>query len=293
MTERQREKTMRALPIFRNAPLDIIPLHGGMTNYIYRLKCGQNQYVARFAPKDTSRLGLSRQNEISNQKEAARLGIGADVIAHYPGLRLLIVDYLPGDVLGPRTARRPETIRGVARMLGLLHRRGRIRGSQNGIALIENYLEHTRRLGGWMPAGMKDMRTLLARILRGLEGWSRDNPCHQDLMRNNVLITPAGEFKLLDWEYAARFDERYDLAFFAVRAKLDPSAELLLIDAHGGKDRNRTVRTFTAMKALVYLAEAAYDILQNRISKKPLNYKGEAEENWRQACVLARRLPLD
>lgn len=280
MTNKQREKIIRELPIFKNKTLNIKPLEGGMTNYNYLITEKNNKYVARFAPNTLNFLGLSRKREIHNYKSASKIGIGARVISHHSKHNLLIVEYLSGEILTQELARKPEVIKELAYMFKKLHKKkGTFAGKFDPITRAKKYIRLTEEKNGWFPKDFSKIKNEFNRIIKLVKPFSKKDPAHLDIMLGNVLVTQQGKTKLIDWEYASNADYRYDLAMLSVKAGFSQKEDEILAKMYHGKKYKKFMETLNAMKAIVYYAEASYGLLQNAISKKKIDYKKYVQAN--------------
>lgn len=252
-----------------------------MTNHNYLLEFEGKKYVARFAPPTSKILGLSRHREIYNYRSASKLDIGAKVVASYPKYNLLVVEYLAGKIMTPKIVRRPEMIKSLAKMLRTLHTKGNLKGSWDAITRARHYIHVAEKQRGWTPKNFSLIKKEFEQVCRAVQPFSKTDPCHTDLMLENIIITPQGNIKLLDWEYSSNADYRYDLAMLSVKGDFTEKEDELLASSYGKGGKNY-LKTRNATKALVYFAEASYGILQDAISKKKVNYRRYAEENIRE-----------
>ncbi|OHB20439.1 MAG: hypothetical protein A2939_04425 [Parcubacteria group bacterium RIFCSPLOWO2_01_FULL_48_18] len=271
---------LKTLPIWKGRKIKISPLKGGMTNHNYLVKMGKKIYVARFAPDTLKYLELSRPKEIYNYRIAFSLGLGARITAYYPRQRLLIIEYLPGKILTPKKAKTLLRIKKIAHLLRSLHRGPKLKGNLSSFDRIRRYISFAERRRIRLPKDINLHLETLTKIEERLEAGRKTTPCHLDLMLENILETPSGKLKLLDWEYSGNADPRYDLAMFSIKASLDLKKDEFLVKVYLGKNEPRFYEAMQIMKAVVYFAEGAYGLIQLAISKKKgIDYKKYADEN--------------
>lgn len=269
--------------LWKNRPITITPLHGGITNKNYLVRSGFAEYVARFAFPRNELLDINRKREIFNTKQAARLGLGPEFVDHLPKYRLLVVRFIEGMPLSEEVAQRPETIVAVGEMLQTLHSSGkRFRGKRNIFHNIEEYFVRAGRYSVWMPDNIAEYMGILHEIEVEL-CQPVLAPCHFDLMLENIIHTPDGKLKLIDWEYSAQGDPRFDIAMFALKASLGEPHEHLLLETYNKGHSSIYVmhKELQLMKAVVCLREASWGVLQNAISemKHEFDYKEYAEKH--------------
>lgn len=286
------QKCIESCPLWQgqHPTLSIQRLEGGTTNFNYLVSDGIRQYVARFAQKVSKSLGLDRGREVYNIGIAAKLAVASQVVAHYPEQNLLIVEYIPGEVITPEIARCSESIREMARILLDLHSAEKFEGVMNPIATIHEYIEIVRSRGGWMPDGIDASIGAINRIASEL-GISSANSCHLDLMMENIVKTDDG-FKLLDWEYSACSDYRFDLAMLSVKGQFSSEDDRLLASTYASDSTGELLHQIHLMKAIVFLREAAWALVQMGGSTIDFDYKQYAINHFEDYKKIAQSLPV-
>jgi thiamine kinase-like enzyme len=94
-------------------------------------------------------------------------------------------------------------------------------------------------------------------------------------MLGNIIDT-GKTLKLIDWEYSANSDPRFDLAMFSVKEGLSKRHDTMLLKAYGSKI---PPEQFAAMKAVVHFREGAWGLVQLAISEIPFDYRQYSKEN--------------
>ena len=199
-----------------------VPLGGGQTNSIYRVRFAGRECVVRLPGKDTALLGIDRETERAASLAAAAIGVGPEVLAARP---YLVTEFIgarpvPADEL---RARLPE----VAAMLRAIHAGPALPTEFSPFELTARYERTARERGGTIPASYPELRAA-ADAIESVMGGPRV-PCHNDLLTANFL-DDDGRLRLLDWEYAGMNDPHFDLANFASHHDLEPDAEVALLD---------------------------------------------------------------
>ncbi len=143
---------------------------------------------------------------------------------------------------------------------------------------IRNYIERAKKLKSWMPPRVEILLQQLGKVDIRLRKSMKLKPSHLDLMIEN-LIEAGNDIKLIDWEYSANADFRFDLAMFSFKGGLDKSGDELLIKTYYGKNRPELYAELQAMKAVVCFREASWAILQRAISPIQFDYKKYATEH--------------
>ena len=103
------------------------------------------------------------------------------------------------------------------------------------------------------------------------------------------VVRSGTTMKLLDWEYGANSDYRFDLAMLSAMGHYTQRHDRLLLREYGRRDQN-LYRDLQAMKAVVFFREAAWALLQLSSSKIRFDYKKYAAANLAKFCRTARKL---
>lgn len=244
-----------------------VPLDGGQTNAIYRVRFGGRDCVVRLPGKDTALLGIDRETELAASLAAARLGIGPEVVASEPCLVTAFVDGrpVPADEL---RARLPE----VAAMLRAIHAGPALPTEFSPFELTARYERTARERGGAIPAAYPELRAA-ADAIEPVMG-ERRVPCHNDLLTTNFL-DDGERLRLLDWEYAGMNDPHFDLANFASHHDLEPDAEEALLDSYG----SGTLARLRLMRLMAAFWEGMWGVVQATCSDLDVDYLGYAEQH--------------
>lgn len=262
------------------------PLRGGITNFNYLItdQRTNEKYVAHFSPKSQNLLGIDRRATLHNTRIAAEQGIGPEITKYFPQENLLILKYIPGKVFTKSTAQNKNNIRSLGRLLRKLHAGKRFKGQFNPFKTIDEYLQTARKIRAYVPENIRNLRNKLGAAEKSLGKYSLDYPCHLDLVLENVLKTNHG-IKLLDWEYSANSDCRFDLAMLSIRAEYNKKQEEFLLKSYG---RLLNQSQMKLMKAVVHFREAAWGLVQNSLSQINFDYKKYAQKNFHDFDRLVR-----
>lgn len=280
--ERDDVTLLRKIKLWKGRPITIQKLEGGITNRNYLVRSGLAGYVARFAFPLNHFLGIDRKREVINTTRAAHMGLGPEVVEHLPEHCLLIVNYIEGFVFDEQSAQTPDSILGVAKLLRKLHNEGpQFAGYRDVFKDIDGYIAETLRQNSWMPENMESCLNILWGIETML-GVKETTACHFDLMLGNIVDTGVG-LKLIDWEYSANGDSRFDVAMFALKASLTSEQEEVFLSEYNNKRHGHTVTAseLQLMKMVVCVREASWGTLQYAISpmKNDFDYKKYAIEH--------------
>lgn len=276
-------KILNTLPIWSGVKISVKRLYGGGTNDNFLVKVGKDKYVARFQGESQRKvLGLNRIREIYNAKVAHKLGIGAEVIAHYPNKGLLLVRYIEGRALQPKELRKKIMIRKIVNLLKRLHRGPNFKGKFSVIKSIEHFWKVARQDGKKSPwFGRTEAEKYKRCILILNKRKATFVPCHVDLVSIN-MISRGRILKIIDWDYSSMADPLFELAFISGWSSFNFEEDRLLLSLYFGFVDKKLEKEFYATKALVYLREAVWAHAQYKRSSVPFDYQSYLEKYIRQ-----------
>ncbi len=262
------------------APLDGAPseLDGGITNRNFRVKLGDLEYVVRRPGKDTELLGIDRDTEYLANDGAARLGLA-------PAVAAVLDDCLVTRFIWSHTLSSAELADGVeeiARSLRSFHDSSvRLPTRFSVPDLLEDYAAIVRRRGGELPADYGEAILTAARIAAALPV-VQERPCHNDLLAGNVIrAREDGRMLIVDWEYAGMGDPRFDLGNLSINNDFDEATDDRLLSAYYGERPSAQRRAqLKLMRVLSDAREAAWGVVQGRVSELDFDFAGYAREHF-------------
>ncbi|MFI5156418.1 MAG: phosphotransferase [Chitinophagales bacterium] len=211
MQEAKLRKILKGHPVL-GAINQIIPLRGGLTNKNYILESEQGRFVARVGGASSSFLGIDRDRERINTKQAHAAGIGPAVVANIPEENILIISWIEAKTLHAADfLSDPHLLARVAETLRKLHQGPAFEGIFHFPALRKHYLDLVRNFGYFLP---DDYLSFESQIL-DLEGWlSRQPeplvPCNNDLLAENFL-DDGKRIWIIDYEYSGQNEASFEI----------------------------------------------------------------------------------
>jgi thiamine kinase-like enzyme len=254
-----------------------VALTGGITNRNFRALLGGRAYVVRLHGAQTDVLGIDRESERAANEAAAQLGIAPAVAAH--GAGFLVTEYVTCSALdAPGVAARAAD---VARALRAFHDSGtRLRARFDVQSLLGEYAREVAERGGALPESYARAQRAAARIAGAL-GDEHERPCHNDLLAGNVIATDDGRVQIVDWEYAGMGDPYFDLGNVSVNNDFDADAEERLLRAYLEDEPTQAQRArLKLMRVLSDAREAAWGVLQGRISELEFDFEAYARDHF-------------
>ena len=284
------EPLLRTIPELDSGELVIAPLGGGITNHNYLVTVAgrTDRVVVRVPGRDTHLLGIDRDAEVAATRSAAAIGIGPEVVAYLAADGLLVTRYLPGRVLEPADLSTPGVLMRLARALRTLHAGPALAGVFDPIATARTYVDRARDRGVVpthlaLEADRVAERIAATHLLDDFE----PAPCHNDLLAPN-LIDDGDTIRIVDWEYAAMGDPRFDLANLVANNELaGPAVESLLTAHDGHPPDERRLAQLTLMRVLSDFREAAWGVLQQAISSLDEDFVAYADRHFERMLTVA------
>lgn len=283
------EALVRRVPGWQDHPIELSPLHGGITNTNYVALVDGVSAVVRVPGERTELLGIDRANEAEAALRAAELGIGPAVLGKLPEIGTLITVLVPGRHLEPTpfTHRLPD----VVRLLRAFHDSGPLRGAFPIHRVVEWHARDASSYGVVPPVSYGRLHQQSRRIEQAFAAAPLPTvPCHNDLLPGNVLFED-GEDRvwLLDFEYAGMNDRFFDLGNLSVNCGLDTAGDAELLTLYfGGVTPSRLAR-LNLMKMMSEFREGMWAVVQQAISTLDTDFVAYAHERLSNCERLAAR----
>lgn len=242
--------TIPALAGFRGRPERL----GGLTNRVFRL----GDHVLRLPGAGTADY-IDRANEAVAAHEAARAGVGPEVIHADAATGIMVTRFMPDTVtMTPEGFRsRPGAPGRAGEAFARLHRSGaRFPFRFELFAMIDDYLRVLSTKDVAPPPGYHDVVAESAAVRRALDRAAvTPVACHCDPLCENFLDT-GGRMWIVDWEYSGMNDPMWDLGDLSVEAGFGSDQEEEMLTAYFGgpapdPERGRMV-VFKAMCDLLW-----------------------------------------
>ena len=200
---------------------------GGLTNRGACFVTPAGRFAVRLAWPDPGG-AVDHEAAVAAARWAGAAGIGANLLFADPARGLTVSRWLDGEPVSP------ALLASNAAAAGALLRQ--VHGASPGwgrpvdyAALLAAYAEHAGPAAALTPA----QADVLGSVVVALGASTiAPVPSHGDPVPANWLVAPQG-LRLIDWDYAARHDPAWDLAWLAREAGFDPAAEEALLAGYG------------------------------------------------------------
>lgn len=273
-----KEERVRRLPLW-SGPVEIAPLHGGLSNESFTARDATGRYVVRIG-SDYPFHHVERRRELMTARAAARAGFAPEVVYAEPGV--MVSRFIDGVAYGE-----PEVRANLAEIAGFIRRfHTETARHVTGAGFIFWPFHVIRDYAHTLAAGGARLAAELPRYLdlaERLEAVQTPMPIvfgHHDLLPAN-FIHDGARLWLIDFEYAGFGTPMFDLAGIASNAGFDPAqTEALLAAYFGGPPGPEIRRGNAAMQCASLLREAMWSMVSELHLDAPgVDYVAYTAEN--------------
>jgi thiamine kinase-like enzyme len=210
---------------------------GGLTNLVFRVDCGGEQYCLRVPGKGTEEY-INRTNEGQAAREAARVGVSPDIIHFDAKSGVMVTRFIDGAVtMSPANFKSREgSVARAAQALAKLHRSdAKFNFRFDLFAMIDDYLKILATKDVDLPEGYHDVVREAEGVRSALDAHpAKLAACHCDPLCENFLDTPDRMW-IVDWEYSGMNDPLWDLGDLSVEGVFSEAQDAELMRAYFGR----------------------------------------------------------
>jgi thiamine kinase-like enzyme len=271
-----------AAELWPDAPAEIQPIPGGITNENFKATVGADSYVVRVFGERAEMLLIDRAVECRITKLAAELGVGPELITAQIDRGVLVTRYIPGGTVSAERMRDTDVLRQVADTLRKVHAVPDDLGNLDPFRDTRYYRDQVASYGVPVHPDYTAGIALAAEI-EGLVDYTQCGLCHSDLLSANFITAPDGIY-LVDWEYAGKGDPLFDLANMSVNHAFAPEQDAMFLELYQGTADEVDLAKIRVMRFVSAIREAGWSYLQTAISTLPVDFGGYAD-----ACLANMR----
>lgn len=277
-------EAMQSIPMLAGYDGSITRL-GGMTNLVYRV----GDWCLRVAGKGTEEY-IDRGNESVASQEAARVGVGPDILHVDPATGLMVSRFIDG-----ATTMSPDAFKSISGAPGRagkafrrLHDSGAVFPVRFELfAMIDDYLAILSTKDVTLPegyhAGLQEAETVRKALA------AHPLPivaCHCDPLCENFLDT-GERMWIVDWEYSGMNDPMWDLGDLSVEAEFDAAQEEAMIRAYFGGEPKPTERgRIVIYKAMCDLLWTLWGLIQLANDNPAADFRAYADGRFARCRAL-------
>ena len=232
----QAREVVRGLKMFwclDDSDIEITRL-GGLTNLVFRVDHGGEQYVLRIAGKGTEEY-INRANEAQAARATAKAGVSPDVLYADPATGVMVTRLIDAAItMSPENF---KSIAGAPGRAGLAFRKLHTSGAKFDFrfelfSMIDDYLEILAAKAVDLPPGYHDVVRNSEAVRTALKAHPLPlAACHCDPLCENFLDT-GKRMWIVDWEYSGMNDPMWDLGDLSVEGQFTPAQDEEMIQAY-------------------------------------------------------------
>ena len=262
-----------------NGPLDIEPLHGGLSNESYTVACGGEKYVVRFGT-DYPFHHVVREREVMTARAAHAAGFAPEVVHAEPGI--MVSRFIEGHTYDGEDVRRNREE--IARLMRRFH--SGLPAHVSGAGFIFWVFHVIRDYAHTLKRGKSRFESELPRYLdlvEKLETVQAPLPIcfgHHDLLPAN-FIHDGTRLWLIDFEYAGFGTAMFDLAGITSNAGFsEAEAGELLAAYFEAAPSAEILQSHAAMQCASLLRESMWSMVSELHLNAPgVDYEAYTAEN--------------
>lgn len=225
----------------------IVPLPGGIANRSWLLEATDCKLVLRVPVEATAELGVDRASEYAVLLAAASAGLAAPLVYFDVASGLMLAEFLTGRIWTRTDTHDERCVQRLAASLKRLHAVEPPAAARrlDYAELLAGYRRSLDTTHGLRSRASGAFDRDAGRCLDTVRAQTQPAVlCHNDVHRRNIV--DGKSLWLIDWEYAAVGDGRYDLASFACYHELDAGERQFLLEAYDRPAATRLAQTFDA-----------------------------------------------
>ena len=246
---------------------------GGLTNLVFQVDQGGEQYVLRLPGKGTEEY-INRANEAQAAREAAIAGVSPDVLYADVAAGIMVTRLIDDAVT--MSPEKFKTIPGTPARAGEAFRK--LHGSAAKFSfrfelftMIDDYLKVLSSKEADLPEGYHDIVREAETVRAALNARPLPNAaCHCDPLCENFLYT-GKRMWIVDWEYSGMNDPLWDLGDLSVEGQFTPAQEEEMIRAYFAGEPSAAERgRIVIYKAMCDLLWTLWGLIQHA-NKNPVD----------------------
>jgi thiamine kinase len=260
------------IPLFQTANVMPRVLAGSKTNRMVAVKKGDEEYVVRFTHTNSRHLGLDHDSEYAILQVASEQGLAPRPIYWSRRASVLVTSFVSGEHLAIGHHYTPDQLRMLAEQLQRVHQlpvRAKGRNVFESISFMENTISR-RGLENPVrhPRVQAKVNSIISQLLMSYQPYKL---CHNDVWSGNILW--SDKVILLDWEFAAFGDPRFDLASFIEIEGLTEYETSEFLTQYFSHHLTQHDISMVRMNQVVVLYRAAlYAVIQEKFSRLTSEY---------------------
>jgi|SRR5687768_13949808 len=277
------QEVVTKIPDWKNKPVLISPLSGGLTNSNYKVEVDGTPYFVRVPGESTELLAVNRDNEYHNSKAAHEAGVGPKVLYHLPEYNVMVLEFLNGKTMSKDSLNEPGMPTRIAQAIKKLNAGPRFLMDFNMFRLTEFYLQICQERDIKIPDGYLDRMSIVVQIENAMSVNPLPTvPCNNDLLAENY-IDDGEQLWLIDYEYSGNNDPTFELGNTCQEMQFNDHQINELCAAYFGE---ATKDKIARMKLNMIMSDVGWGLwaaIQAKISTIDFDFWSWAVERWGRA----------
>ena len=268
---------------WKNKPVSIQPLSGGLTNTNYKVEVDGTPYFVRVPGESTDLLAIDRANEVHNSMAAEQANVAPKVLYHLPEYSVMVLEFLTGKTMSKDSLNADGMPTRMAKVIKKLHGGPRFLLDFNMFRLTEYYLQICAERDIPIPDGYRERMSTVARIEQAMNVKPLATvPCNNDLLAENY-IDDGRQLWLIDYEYSGNNDPTFELGNTCQEMQFNDEQIAEVCAAYFGE---ASADKIARMKLNMIMSDVGWGLwaaIQENISTIDFDFWGWAIERWGRA----------
>ena len=279
------EEVVAKIPEWKDKPVSITPLSGGLTNSNFKVEVDGMPYFVRVPGASTELLAINRENEYYNSKAAHEAGVGPNVLYYLPESSVMVLEFLNGMTMSRDSLNEPGMPTRMTQAIKKLHAGPRFLTDFNMFRLTEYYLQICDEHSITIPEGYLERMPTISTMEQAMSVKPLATvPCNNDLLAENY-IDDGKQLWLIDYEYSGNNDPTFELGNTCQEMQFSNAQIAEVCAAYFGyAARDKIAR----MKLNMIMSDVGWGLwaaIQAKISTIEFDFWGWATERWGRAVA--------
>jgi len=277
------EEVVQKIDDWRNKPIEIQEMTGGLTNKNFRVNVAGQPFFVRIPGASTDLLAIDRENEYHSSKAAAAAGIGPKVLYHLPEHNVMALEFIDGETMSIATLGAAGMPTRIAQSLKKLHAGAKCLNEFNMFRLVEFYMGIVEKYQVRIPDDYRDRMSILSGIEAAIQKKSLAGvPCNNDLLAENY-IDDGETLWLIDYEYSGNNDPCFELGNTCQEQQYNQDQYAELCGAYFGEVQRSLLARMYLYSIMSDFGWTLWGAIQNKISQLDYDFWQYTVGRWERA----------
>jgi len=214
----------------------VSPIHRGVESACFNLEIGDKTYFMKVRQPDMEEF-FDDTSAIANNRSAGDCGVAPSVFFDHPRSGTMVFEHL-GDAWHwgrVDNLSDPKILENTVHAKKRLHENARFESTKSVFDKIEAHWDIIEKNGITVSSDIPEILLKIRQISKAIAAAGIDlAPCHGDGVASNVMIGPAGQVKLVDYDNSGKMDPYYDLGSLILEAFQFPSGAFQALEIYDG-----------------------------------------------------------